>query len=78
MKSNAIRIYKHACEMIDNPKGADSLERDLVKKTALKTKEDMEKHFRTAPKYKNDLEIQELIGDLKVKEVKDNGKKSKR
>lgn len=62
--------------MAENPKGADGLERDLVKKTAEESKEQMENHFRNAPKYKDDQEIQKLIGDKK-KSKKKNGKKSK-
>lgn len=78
MKQNAIAQYKHVCEMCENPKGADSLERNEVQAKAKKTKADLENHFKTAPKYKNDPEIQALLGQPEVKEEKKDGKKSKR
>lgn len=75
MKSNAIKLYKHALEIIENPKGIDSAERALVRANGQKMKADLENKFKTAPKYANDPEIQELLGK---KEEKKDGKKSKR
>lgn len=75
MKENAVRIYKHALAMIENPSGADIVEKNLVKETAIKTKKDLEYHFKTAPKYRNDPEIEELLGE---KEKKKDGIQSKR
>lgn len=76
MKANTIRLYKHYCEMAENPVGVDTLQRALVKKNALKAKADLEEHFKNGKKYKNDPEIQELLG-IKT-EVQEDGKKSKR
>jgi hypothetical protein len=71
MKVNAIRLYKHYCEMAENPKGKDSEERKNVQILAINSKRNMEKHFKTARKYKDDPDIQKLLG------AKD-GKKPKR
>lgn len=70
MKENAIKAYHHHVSMVENPTGVDGLERENVRKNAIKAKEDMEEHFKTAPKYRNDPEIQELIGN-KPKEKED-------
>ena len=67
MKSNAVRLYKHFCEMAENPKGMDSQERAIVRNLALKNKANMENHFRNSKKYRDDAEVQDLI---KPKEVK--------
>lgn len=72
MKANAIRLYKNALEMINNPKGADALERDNVRKNAIKNKAMWEEHFKV--KYKNDAEIQALI---KPEEKEENAKPRK-
>lgn len=77
MKANAIRLYKHFCELVEDPKGADALEKQLCKETAVKAKADMEKHFKTAPKYKNDPEIQALLGEP-IPEVNEDAEKPKR
>jgi hypothetical protein len=83
MKANAIRLYKHFCEMIENPKGTDLQEKTLVRSLAKKSKANMENHFRTSKKYANDPEIQALLQPKEevkevIKEEKSNGKKSKR
>jgi len=63
MKHNAINLYKHFCEMVENPKGADSQERTLVRNLAIKNKAMMENRFRTASKYRDDEDIKALLGD---------------
>lgn len=81
MKSNAIRLYKHFCEMVENPKGADSQERILVRSLAMKAKKNMEQRFKKARKYQNDSDILKILGEKpkeKIKEAKEDGKKSKR
>ena len=87
MKANTIRLYKHFCEMAENPKGVDLQEKNLVKAQAIKNKTDLEHRFKTALKYRSDPEIQTLLSSTKPKEekkeepkkeVKENGKKSKR
>lgn len=78
MKANAIRLYKSFCELIENPKGADALEKALCKETAIKGKADMEEHFKTARKYKNDPEIKELLGEKPAQEVNEDAEKPKR
>lgn len=82
MKHNTINLYKHFCNLIENPKGNDILERESIKQNAIKGKEDIERRFRTAKKYKDDPEIQALLGNKpKVEETKpepkSDGKKSK-
>lgn len=72
MKSNAIRLYRHYCEMAENPKGSDSLERALVRRTALVAKADLLKKFKTLDVYKNDPEIAELLGKKESKSKKSN------
>lgn len=65
-KENAIKLYKHYCEMAVNPTGEDSVKRELVRKNALKAKADMEKHFANSKKYKkDDEEIKALLGEKK-------------
>lgn len=71
MKANAIVLYKHFCEMSENPIGADSSERDGVRSQAIKSKLDMEERFRTAKKYRDDPEIKELLGEGEKKEEKE-------
>lgn len=82
MKSNAIRLYKNCCEMVENPKGADSTERSNVRKKAIIGKAMWEERFKTSKKYSNDEEIRALLGvpkeQPKEEQPKDNGKKSKR
>lgn len=75
MKANAIRLYKHFCEMVENPKGKDSQERELIKSLAIKNKANMEERFKTGKKYRDDPEIQTLLGNKP--EVKKDGKKPK-
>jgi len=77
MKSNVIKLYKHFCEMIENPRGNDSQERTLVRNQAIKNKLNLEEHFRSSKKYQGDEEILSLLNP-KPKEVKKDGKKSKR
>jgi len=92
MKANAIKRYKSVCEMCENPRGANALARDIVKARAIKLKAQIEEKFRTSKKYRNDPEIQALIGNVPEvkeepkeevkeepkKESKKSGKKSKR
>jgi len=77
MKSNAIKLYAHFCEMAINPIGVDTLERANVQRNALKSKAEIEERFKTSRKYKDDPEIQALLNSTKPKEEKD-GKKSTR
>ena len=87
MKANVINLYKHFCDLIDNPTGADELERNFVKENAIKSKKNLEDHFRSANKYRGDPDIQKILGfkplekkpkeEIK-KEIKTDGKKSKR
>ena len=70
MKANAIRLYKHHCEMVENPKGNDSQERALVRGLAKRAKADMENHFRTGRKYQGDPEILELLNGKPEKVIK--------
>lgn len=74
MKANAIRLYKHYCNLVENPTGKDAAERELTKKTAEESKKNMEEHFKNAPKYKDDTEIKELLGS---KDKKSKSKKGK-
>ena len=67
-KENAINDYKHNCEMAINPKGIDGLERANVQKNALKCKAEWEERFKTSKKYKNDPEIQALLGEEETPE----------
>lgn len=62
--------------MVENPKGVDSQERALVKSLAIKSKANMEEHFKKGRKYRDDPEIKALL-EIKP-EVKEDGKKSKR
>lgn len=75
MKANTIRLYKHYSEMIENPIGADSQERAMVRKNCMRAKADLEKRFRTAQKYKDDAEIQTLLNPSKPEQVKSEEKK---
>ena len=68
MKSNAIRLYKHACEMAINPIGVDTLERTNVQNHAIKSKAMWEDRFKTAKKYKVVVEKEDKDGNI-VKEV---------
>lgn len=45
MKENAKRLYEHYCNMVESPKGADSQERDLVRRNCQRAKEDMERKY---------------------------------
>jgi len=64
--------------MVENPRGSDSQERNLVRKNAIKNKAMMEEHFRVSRKFKDDPEILELIGDKpKAKETPKETKKLK-
>lgn len=74
MKANAIRLYKNACEMAENPKGIDSLERTNVKNKAIKNKAMWEERFKTSKKYREDPQIQALIGTAKPKKEKKDDK----
>lgn len=75
MKHNALRLHAHFSEMVKNPKGEDSLERSLVKSNSVKALADLENRFKTAKKYKDDPEIQALLGIKKEKkEEKKNAK----
>ena len=60
--------------MAENPKGVDTLERANVKKSAIIAKANMEEHFRTAKKYRDDPEIQSLINP----KPKEDGKPKRR
>lgn len=74
-KENAVKLYKHFCELVENPTGADSVERENVRKKAIKSKENLEEHFRTGKKYQGDEEIQALLNPKKEKE---DGKRKRR
>jgi hypothetical protein len=64
--------------MVENPKGNDSQERALVRGLAKRAKANMENHFKTAMKYKDDPEIKALLGEKEEIKEEENGKKSKR
>jgi hypothetical protein len=75
MKTNAINLYKHFCELEKNPTGKDAQERKIVRENARKAKEDMENHFRTAPKYLEDGEIKKLLNSEDKKNTKKTNSK---
>jgi len=74
MKKNTIVLYKHFCELVKNPTGADEIERQNILNNATRAKANLEDHFKHGRKYANDPEIQALLAP--VQEKKD-GKKSK-
>lgn len=75
MKSNAIKLYKHFCELEKNPVGTNTDERAVVRFKAIQNKKKLEEHFKNSKKYSNDPEVQALMSNKP--EVED-GKKSKR
>lgn len=78
MKANLIRLYKHYCEMAENPIGDDTIERINVRNNAEKAKADLEIKFKNSNKYKDDPEIKKLLGkpeEKKEEEVKEVKKK---
>lgn len=78
MKANVIRLYKHYCNSVENPKGVDSLERTAARKNAERAKADLENHFKTSKKYANDPEIQALLKTDEVVEPKQTKKVAKK
>jgi len=67
MKSTGITLYKHFLETIENPKGVDSQERAMARSNAIRGKANMESHFKTARKYRNDPEVEGLLNLSKPK-----------
>lgn len=77
MKHNTIRLYKHFLELSKNPIGADSQERDAVRKNAEKSLKNLREHFQKGKKYRDDEEVKALLNpvvEVEVKETKSDKK----
>lgn len=80
MKHNAIALYHHFKQQIENPQGVDALERSAVRINCKNALFDLENRFKTSKKYRDDPEVQALISGKTKKpkeEKKEDGEKSK-